>query len=116
MRHQKKKVTLDRKKAPRVALLRNLAASVILYEKVKTTEGKAKIVRPLVEKAITTGKAQTLTARRKLMTMFHSELPVKKILEELAPRYKDRKGGYTRIVKLGHRLNDAADMAQIELV
>ncbi|MFA6131604.1 MAG: 50S ribosomal protein L17 [Patescibacteria group bacterium] len=116
MKHRSSKKILGRKAAPRRALLRSLAESIILYEKVKTTEGKAKIVRPLVEKAITTGKGQSLVARRKLMTMFHSELPVKKILEELAPRYKDRKGGYTRIVKLGHRLNDAADMAQIELV
>jgi len=116
MKHRSSKKILGREKAPREALLKSLAESVILYEKVKTTEGKAKIVRPLVEKAITTGKGQTLAARRKLMTMFHSELPVKKILEELAPRYKDRKGGYTRIVKLGHRLGDAADMAQIELV
>lgn len=116
MKHRSSKKVLGREVAPRRALLKSLAESVILYEKVKTTEGKAKIVRPLVEKAITVGKEQTLAARRKLMTMFHSELPVKKILEELAPRYKNRKGGYTRIVKLGHRLNDAADMAQIELV
>ncbi|HBR80752.1 MAG: 50S ribosomal protein L17 [Candidatus Uhrbacteria bacterium GW2011_GWE2_45_35] len=116
MRHRSNTKILDRKTAPRRALLKSLAESVILYEKIQTTEAKAKTVRPLVEKAISVGKEPTLTARRKLMTMFHTEAPVKKILEELGPRYKTRAGGYTRIIKLGHRKNDAADMAQIELV
>ena len=70
MRHRKKKVTLGREKAPREAMLRNLAASVILYEKVKTTKAKAKAVQPLVEQAITTGKETNLTARRKLLKFF----------------------------------------------
>jgi len=116
MRHRKKGTILDRKKAPREALLRNLAASVILHEKVKTTEAKAKAVRPLVEKAITRGKKPTLAARRNLMKFFYTEHPVKKILEVLGPRYASRPGGYTRIVKIGHRKNDGADMVQIELV
>ncbi len=116
MRHRKKGTILDRKKAPREALLRNLAASVILHEKVKTTEAKAKAVRPLVEKAITTGKKPSLAARRNLMKFFYTEHPVKKILEVLGPRYASRPGGYTRIVKIGHRKNDGADMVQIELV
>lgn len=116
MRHRKKGTILDRKKAPREALLRNLAASVILYEKVRTTEAKAKAVRPLVEKAITDGKKNTLAARRKLMKFFYTEHAVKKILEVLGPRYLERPGGYTRIVKVGHRKNDGADMVQIELV
>lgn len=116
MRHRSCKKILGREVAPRRSLFKSLAESVILYEKVQTTEAKAKIIRPLVEKAITIGKKPTLAARRQLMTMFHSEAPVKKILEEISPRYKTRAGGYTRIIKLGHRLNDAADMAQIELV
>ncbi|MFH1089560.1 MAG: 50S ribosomal protein L17 [Candidatus Uhrbacteria bacterium] len=116
MRHRNNKKILGREVAPRRALLRSLAESVILYEKVQTTEAKAKIVRPLVEKAISIGKTPTLAARRKLMTMFHTQAPVEKILAEIGPRYKTRAGGYTRIIKLGHRLNDAADMAQIELV
>lgn len=97
-------------------MLRNLAESVILYEKVKTTVAKAKAVRPIVEQAITTGKKPTLAARRKLTSTFYTELPVKKILEVLSPRYATRAGGYTRVTKLGHRKNDAADMVQIELV
>lgn len=116
MRHRSCKKILGRERAPRRSLLKSLAESVILYEKVKTTEGKAKMARPLVEKAITVGKKPTLAARRKLMTMFHSELPVKKILEELGPRYKERRGGYVRIIKLAPRRNDAAAMTQIELV
>ncbi len=116
MRHQKKKVTLDRKKAPRVALLKNLAASVVLYEKVKTTKAKAKAVQPLVEKMITVGKQDTLAARRELLSFFHTENPVKKIMEDLGKRYAGRKGGYTRIIKLGNRAGDAAEMVSIELV
>lgn len=116
MRHRKKGTILGREKASREALLRNLATSVILYEKVRTTQAKAKAVKPLVEKAITAGKTPTIASRRKLMKFFYTEHPVKKILEVLAPRYESRHGGYARIVKIGARKNDAADMAQIELV
>jgi large subunit ribosomal protein L17 len=116
MRHRKKGKTLGRKAAPRKALLRNLAASVVLYEKVKTTEAKAKAVRPLVEKAITAGKTPTLASRRKLLSFFYTDHPVNKIMDVLGPRYAKRPGGYTRITKIGHRKNDGADMVQIELV
>lgn len=116
MRHRSKKITLDRKKAPREALLRNLAGSVIFYEKVKTTEAKAKAVRPLVERAITKGKDSSLATRRHLMKFFYTEGAVKKILEVLGPRYEKRLGGYTRLVKLGPRKGDGAQMVQIELV
>ncbi len=111
-----KGTTLDRKKAPREALLRNLAASVILYEKVRTTAAKAKAVRPLVERAITSGKTPSLASRRHLMKFFYTEHPVRKILEVLGPRYAERAGGYTRVVKIGPRQNDGAQMVQIELV
>jgi large subunit ribosomal protein L17 len=97
-------------------MLRNLAASILLHEKVKTTEAKAKTVRPLVERAITTGKKPTLASRRKLLSLFYTEHPVNKIFDVLGPRYADRKGGYTRIVKLGSRKNDGAEMVRIELV
>lgn len=116
MRHYKKKITLDRKKGPREALLKNLAASVILYEKIKTTLAKAKAVQPLVEKMITVGKKQNLAARRHLLSFFPTENPVKKIMEDLSPRYANRSGGYTRIIKLGTRQGDGATVAQIELV
>lgn len=97
-------------------MLRNLAASVILYEKIKTTEAKAKAVKSLVEKAITSGKKPTLASRRKLLSFFYTDHPVKKIFEVLGPRYQNRAGGYTRIIKIGARKNDGAEMVQIELV
>ncbi len=116
MRHRKVGKTLGKKKGPREAMLRNLAASIVLYEKVRTTIAKAKAVQPLVERAITTGKVSDIAARRKLHTFFYTEQAVKKILEVLGPRYKDRKGGYTRITKIGPRLGDAAEVVQIEFV
>lgn len=116
MRHRKVGRTLGRTKATREAMLRNLAMSIIVYGKVKTTEAKAKEIRPYVERAITTGKAGTLHARRELLRFFYTEQPVKKILEVLSPKYKDRGGGYTRITKIGPRQGDAAPMVQIELL
>lgn len=116
MRHRKTTKSLGRKKEPREAMLRNLATSIILYEKVKTTKPKAKAVKPLVEKMISLGKNDTLAARRKALKFFYIENPVKKIFEELGPRYKTRPGGYTRTTKLGFRKGDAAEMVQIELV
>ncbi|MBU0649189.1 50S ribosomal protein L17 [Patescibacteria group bacterium] len=116
MRHRKKKTTLDRKREPRMAMLRNLATSVILYEKVKTTKVKAKAVQPHVEKMITLGKKNTLAARRQAHKFFYIENPVKKIFDELAPRYKDRHGGYTRVTRIGTRRGDTAEMVLLELL
>lgn len=116
MRHRKKKVTLDRKKAPREAMLRNLAESVILYEKIRTTEAKAKAVRPFVEKLITRSKESTLHNRRELHKTLYTKNAIAKCLEVLGPRYAQRPGGYTRIVKIGPRQGDGAKMVQLELV
>ena len=116
MRHRKKGKILGRKKAPREAMLKNLAASIILYEKVKTTEAKAKAVRPIVERLITVGKTNTLTSRRRLLSQLPVTNATKKLLEELGPKYKERPGGYTRIIKVGARQGDGAKMVQIELV
>lgn len=85
-------------------------------EKVKTTQAKAKAVRPIVEKLITSGKKGGILARRKVALTVYGANSVKKVVEELAPRYKDRKGGYTRITNLGPRQGDGAEMVQIELV
>lgn len=115
MRHRKTGTTLDRKKGPREALLKNLATSVILHEKVQTTKAKAKAVRPLVEKLITTGKGGTLSDRRKLISVV-GENAAKKVIEVLAPRYKERPGGYLRLTNLGRRQGDGAEMTQIEMV
>lgn len=116
MRHQKHKATLDRKVGPRRALLRNLATSIVLYEKVKTTRAKAKAVQPIVEHCITLAKGNTLSTRRKLLTTLTDGNAVRKAFDVLGPRYKERHGGYTRIVKIGRRVGDAAAMVQIEFV
>ncbi|NCO79934.1 50S ribosomal protein L17 [Candidatus Falkowbacteria bacterium CG_4_9_14_3_um_filter_38_19] len=116
MRHQKKGKKLDRKKQPRELMLRNLASSLIIYEKIKTTEAKAKAVKPLVEKLITTAAKGDLTTRRKLIKVLPQPMAVKKALEILGARYRERPGGYTRIIKLGSRQGDGAKIVQIELV
>ncbi len=116
MRHRKNKVTLDRVKGQRELMLRTLAADVVLHEGLVTTSAKARAVKPLVERMITRGKINTITARRYLMTFFTKEAPVKKILEVLGPKYATRQGGYTRLVKLAQRQGDAASMVRIELV
>lgn len=116
MRHRSKKVTLDRKAGPRRSLLRNLAAQVIVYEKVQTTVAKAKAVRPIVERLITKSKKGDLAARRALKAYLPLVGAVDKLMEKLGPQYKSRAGGYTRIIKLGRRRGDQAEMAQIELV
>lgn len=97
-------------------MLRNLASSILIYEKVKTTEAKAKEVRSLVEKIITIAKKGDLTARRRIIEHLPQKMAIKKSMEVLGERYKDKKGGYTRIVKLGNREGDGAKVVQIELV
>jgi len=116
MRHRNTTKTLKRKTSARKALLRDLATSVVVYESIKTTEGKAKAVKPVVEKLITKAKQGDLAARRQLLAFFATEQPVNKLLEVLGPRYKDRKGGYTRILKIGNRQGDAARVVKLELV
>ena len=116
MRHRKKTVILGREKAPREALLRNLATSVVLYERVKTTRAKAKAVQPLVEQMITLGKKKKANMLVEVRKVLQTEGAIRKIIEVLGPRYEARAGGYTRITKLGRRQGDAAEMVQIELV
>ncbi len=116
MRHRNKNKILDRKKEPRELMLRNLASSILLYEKVKTTKAKAQAVRPLVEKMITIAKVGDLNSRRSLIKVLLQKNSIKKAMEVLGARYKDRSGGYTRITKLGVRQGDGAEMVQIELV
>ncbi len=116
MRHRNANKILDRAKGPRELMLRNLASSVLIYEKVKTTKAKAQVVRPLVERMITASKAGDLNARRGLIKVLLQKNAVKKAMEVLGQRYKDRNGGYTRATKLGQRRGDGAEMVQIELV
>ena len=116
MRHRKTGKILGRTAQTRQMLLRNLAASVLMYEKIKTTEAKAKAVKPLVEKLITLAKQGDLAAVKKLIAILPQPLAVKKCLEVLGKRYTDRRGGYCRIVKLGRRAGDAAPLVQLELI
>jgi large subunit ribosomal protein L17 len=108
---------LSRKMGPRLALYKNLTVSILRYERVKTTEAKAKEVQGRVEKMITLAKRGDLAARRSVVSQFPNEpLVISKLFDEIAPKYADRTSGYTRIVKLGQRSGDAAEMVQIELV
>ncbi|MBI2448036.1 50S ribosomal protein L17 [Candidatus Microgenomates bacterium] len=116
MRHLKKGRQLGRKQGPKKALLKTLAKSLILHEKIKTTEAKAKELRPYVEKLITRGRNNDLHSRRILLSYIGDQLLVEKLIAEIGPKYKDRQGGYTRITKIALRSGDAAKMAVIELV
>jgi large subunit ribosomal protein L17 len=116
MRHRSKTKTLSRKTGPRNAMLKNLTASVLIYEKVKTTEAKASVVKSSVEKMITLAKKADLASTKKLIATLPQKMAVLKSIEVLRARYKDRTGGYTRIIKLGTRPGDGANMVQIELV
>jgi len=117
MRHGKQRHKLSRDSAHRKALLRNLSRELIEHERIKTSQAKAKAVKPEVEKLITLAKGGSLHARRQaLSTLGQDRFLVHKLFEEIGPRYAERPGGYTRIVKLGPRQGDAAPMAYIELV
>lgn len=116
MRHRNKNKILDRKKEPRELMLRNLASSILIYEKVKTTKAKAQAVRPLLERVITYAKKNDLAAKKRIIQILPQKLAAKKAIEVIGDRYKDRKGGYSRITKLGSRQGDGAEVVQIELV
>jgi large subunit ribosomal protein L17 len=116
MRHLKAGRKLNRTSAHRKALYRNLVTSLLDHEQVRTTDAKAKALRPWAERMITLGKRGTLHARRQALAFIRSESVVKKLFDEVAPRFAQRPGGYTRIVKLGVRRGDAASMSVIELV
>ncbi len=117
MRHQKTRHKLSRDTAHRKALLANLCKEVIEHERIKTTEAKAKAVKPEVEKLITLGKRGDMHARRQAMSALgQNKFVVYKLFEEIAPRYAERPGGYTRILKLGPRMSDSTEMVYIELV
>lgn len=115
MRKRKKGRKLSRERDQRRALLKALVSSLFLNEKIKTTEAKAKEISKFTEKSITRSKLGNLAARRYLLRFFSPKI-VKKLVEEIAPRYKARAGGYTRIIKLGPRKGDGAKMAIIGLV
>jgi len=115
MKKLKRGRKFSRKKDQRKALLRSLASALFQNEKIKTTEAKAKEVSSFAEKYITRAKKGDLSSRRLLLKYFPKKI-VKKMINEIGPRYKKRNGGYTRIIKLGSRKSDSAKMAIIELV
>ncbi|NCP17230.1 50S ribosomal protein L17 [Candidatus Kuenenbacteria bacterium CG_4_9_14_3_um_filter_39_14] len=116
MRHQKVIPKLGRPRGHRRALLKNLANSLVLYEHIKTTEAKAKILKPKVERLVTRAKVANLHNRRELLKVLPTKNAVKKLFEVIGPKYKERKGGYLRIIKLEPRQGDGAKMAIIEFV
>jgi len=116
VRHQKSGRKLGRNPAQRRALLRQLSVSMILHERITTTEAKAKSIRPVVEKLITIAREDTPHHRRLIMAKIDHEPATAKLFEVIAPRFETTPGGYTRISKLGPRRGDAAPMALIELV
>jgi large subunit ribosomal protein L17 len=116
VRHQRKGRKFGLQPDHRRQMLANLACSVLEHGRVKTTEAKAKEVRPLVEKAITLGKSGDLHSRRQAITLLHNKQISYSLFNEIAPRYAERPGGYTRILKLGPRSGDAAEMVFLELV
>jgi len=116
MRHRRAGKKLGRDSAHRKALYSNLAGALIEHGRIKTTEAKAKAVKPFAEQMITLGKRGDLHARRLALAELRSQDVVHQLFADVGPRFADRPGGYTRIVKLGPRLGDAAEMAYLELV
>ena len=116
MRHRRSGKKLGRDSAHRKALYANLAAALFEHGRIRTTEAKAKAVKPIVEKLITLGKREDVAARRQAVAYLRNKWVVADLFEDVAPRFADRDGGYTRIVKLGPRQGDAAPMVYLELV
>ncbi len=116
MRHRVGGYKLQRDSGARKALLRGLATSIILNDRVVTTVAKAKAVRPFVEKIITLGKRDTLHARRQAAARLQTPGAVQKLFDTLGPRFAERNGGYTRILRLGTRPGDGAEQAMIEVL
>jgi large subunit ribosomal protein L17 len=117
MRHGKQRNKLSRDSAHRRSLMRNLSRELIEHERIKTSQAKAKAVKPEVEKLITLAKRGGLHARRQALSeLGQDRFVVHKLFEEIAPRYSERPGGYTRIIKLGPRRSDSTEMVFLELV
>ena len=116
MRHRNSGKRLGRNSSHRKAMLRNMVTSLFEHEKITTTDARAKELRPITEKLITLAKRGDLHARRQATEVIRDRKTVAKLFERIAPRYAERPGGYTRIVKLGHRLGDNAALSMIALV
>lgn len=116
MRHHSNKRKFGREKNQRNALMSSLARNLIRDNRIKTTTTKAKELRPMIEKLVTKAKVSTVASRRLITSKIHSSIETKKLVEVIAPKYMDRKGGYTRIIRLPNRDLDNSPMALIEFV
>jgi len=116
MRHRMSGRKLNRTSSHRKAMFANMAVALLKHEQIKTTLPKAKELRPIVDKLITLGKRDTPHAKRQVFAQLRDEAATAKLFETLAPRYAERHGGYTRVLKAGYRYGDSAPMAVIELV
>jgi large subunit ribosomal protein L17 len=116
MRHRKAGRRFDMPTDQRMSMYRNIVTAVLEHDHVETTEARAKEARRLVDRMITLGKRGTVHARRQALAFVYDEGTVSRLFDELAPRYAERPGGYTRVVKLGPRQGDAAETARLELV
>jgi large subunit ribosomal protein L17 len=116
MRHRKRNIALSRKRGPRTALVKGLVESLVLRGSIVTTAAKGRVVRRKAERLVTIGKENTLAHRRRLIAALPTAAAVKRILEDLGPKYKERPGGYTRAIKLGQRAGDGAERVKIEFV
>lgn len=116
MRHRKKGRPLNRTASHREAMLRNMATSLFLHDRIETTVAKAKELRGFAEPLITKAKRGDLHARRLVARKIQDKDALARLFDDIAPRYAERAGGYTRVIKVGHRAGDAADLAIIELV
>ncbi|PIR74413.1 MAG: 50S ribosomal protein L17 [Candidatus Magasanikbacteria bacterium CG10_big_fil_rev_8_21_14_0_10_47_10] len=116
MRHKKRKFTFGRETAQKKALLRGLATNLVLHGSIKTTTAKAKALRTVVEPLVTRARKGGMFNRQRIASVLYTREAVKKMLDEIGPKYTQRNGGYTRITKIGTRPNDGADMARIEFV
>lgn len=114
MRHQLAHRRLGRNSAHRQMLFRNMLSALVLHDRIETTLGKAREVRPLADKLVTLAKNGTLSSRRSAFAVLRDDVALKKLFSTLVDRYRDRKGGYTRILKLGNRHGDCAPMAILE--
>lgn len=116
MRHRKSTKILSRTAASRKALIKNLATSLVLHGKIRTTETKAKVLRPYVERLVTAAKKGTLADRRQILQKVDTEAAVKVLMDKLGPQFKSRNGGYTRLMKIGPRQGDGAPVVLIEFL
>lgn len=116
MRHRSAKIQLDRNAKQRRPLLRNLAISLITHERITTTTAKARATKSMLERLVTTAKPQTLHARRQVIAALNNAKAADKLITTIAPRYKNRHGGYIRTTKVGLRKGDAADMMLLEFI